>query len=83
MGASLSHAIPHTQPIEVLVAYSETSPLPFPISPIYSDYIKEYKGLVPKNTNIFFWNQTGKQIENITTKSTINEIFDELLEKLK
>jgi len=83
MGASLSHAIPHTQPIEVLVAYSETSPLPFPISPIYSDYIKEYKGLVPKNTNILFWNQTGKQIENITTKSTINEIFDELLEKLK
>jgi len=83
MGASLSHAIPHTQLIEVLVAYSETSPLPFPISPIYSDYLEEYKGLVPKNTNILFWNQAGKQIEGITIKSTINEIFDELLEKLE
>jgi len=83
MGASLSHAIPHTQPIEVLAAYSETSPIPFPISPIYSNYIEEYKGLVPKNTNILFWDQTGKQIEGITTKSTINGIFDELLEKLK
>jgi len=83
MGASLSHAIPHTQPIEVLVAYSEISPLPFPISPIYSDYIEEYKGLAPKNTNILLWNRSGEQIEGITTKSTVNEIFDELLEKLK
>jgi len=82
MGASLSHAIPHTQPIEVLAAYSETSPIPFPISPIYSDYIEEYKGLVPKDTSILLWSQTSEKVEGITTKSTINEIFDEILEKL-
>jgi CRISPR-associated protein Cst2 len=82
MGASLSHAIPHTQPIEILAAYSETSPIPFPISPIYSGYIKEYKGLVPKDTSILLWNQNGEKIEGVTTKSTINEIFGEILGKL-
>lgn len=82
MGASLSHAIPHTQPIEVLVAYSETSPIPFPISPIYSDYIEEYKGLIPKDTSILLWSRTGEKVEGVTTKSTINEIFDGILEKL-
>jgi len=82
MGASLSHAIPHTQPIEVLIAYSETSPIPFPISPIYGNYIKEYKGLVPKGTSILLWSQTGEKVEGVTTNSTINEVFDEILEKL-
>jgi len=82
MGASLSHAIPHTQPIEVLVAYSETSPLPFPISPIYGNYIEEYKGLVPKSTSILLWSQEGEKVEGVTAKSTINEIFDEILKKL-
>jgi len=82
MGASLSHAIPHTQPIEVLVAYSETSPLPFPISPVYGNYIEEYKGLVPKDASILLWSQTGEKAEGVTIKSTINEVFDEILEKL-
>ncbi|MCD6318592.1 DevR family CRISPR-associated autoregulator [Candidatus Aerophobetes bacterium] len=82
MGASLSHAIPHTQPIEILAAYSETSPLPFPISPIYNDYIKEYKGLVPNNTSILLWNQTDEKVEGVTMKSTINEVFAEILDKL-
>jgi len=83
IGASLSHAIPHTQPLEVIVAYSENSPIPFPISPIYSNYIEEYKGLIPNGTNMLFWNQTGKTIEGITIKATINGIFDEILSKLE
>jgi len=83
IGASLSHAIPHAQPIEILVGYSENSPLPFPISPIYSDYIKKYKGIVPKNANILFWSQKNEGIEGVTSKSTINGIFDELLKKLE
>jgi len=82
IGASLSHAIPHTKPIEVLLAYSETSPIPFPISPIYKDYIEEYKRLIPNGTTILFWNQKGKKIEGVTMKSTINGIFDEILGKL-
>ncbi|MEA1964252.1 MAG: DevR family CRISPR-associated autoregulator [Candidatus Aerophobetes bacterium] len=82
MGASLSHAIPHTEPIEVLLAYSETSPIPFPISPIYKDYIEEYKGLIPDGTTILFWNQKGEKIEGVTMKSTINKIFEETLKKL-
>jgi len=82
MGASLSHAIPHTEPIEVLLAYSETSPIPFPISPIYKDYIEEYKGLIPNGTTILFWNQKGEKIKGVTMKSTINGIFEEILGKL-
>jgi len=39
LGASLSHAVPHGNPIEVLVAYSESGPLPFPVSPMYPDYV--------------------------------------------
>jgi CRISPR-associated protein Cst2 len=82
VGASLSHAIPHTRPIEVLAAYSEVSPIPFPISPIYKNYIQEYKGLTPKGTTILFWSQKNKKIEGVTIKSTINEIFDEIIGKI-
>jgi CRISPR-associated protein Cst2 len=82
MGASLSHAIPHTEPIEVLVAYSETLPLPFPISPMYNDYIKIYKGLVPNGTAILLWNREAKKVEGVAIKSTINEIFKEISNRL-
>lgn len=82
VGASLSHAIPHTRPIEVLAAYSEVSPIPFPISPIYKDYIEEYKGLTPEGTTILFWSQKNKEIEGVTIRSSINEIFDEILGKI-
>jgi CRISPR-associated protein Cst2 len=55
IGASLSHAIPHGNPMEILVAYSETGPLPFPVSPMYSDYIPKTVGLMPQNTTLLYW----------------------------
>lgn len=79
IGASLSHALPHANPIEILVAYSDTSPLPFPVSPIYSDYISKSIGLAPIGTRFLYW---GKSIPNVTRKNTINEIFEELLSKI-
>lgn len=80
IGASLSHAIPHQNPVEILVAYSETGPLPFPVSPMYPDYITKTVGLMPQGTTLLYWgsNTTAK----ITKKNTINEIFDELLSKV-
>ncbi|MCM8825192.1 MAG: DevR family CRISPR-associated autoregulator [Candidatus Omnitrophica bacterium] len=81
MGASLSHAIPHTNPMELLVAYSETGPLPFPVSPMYSDYISKTVGLMPQNTTFLFWGSDTPA--GVKKKDKIKEIFEELLNKVE
>lgn len=80
MGASLSHAIPHINPVEIFVAYSETGPLPFPVSPMYSDYITKTVGLMPQNTKFLYWGSESPQ--GVIKKNTIDEIFTELLSKV-
>jgi len=80
IGASLSHAMPHGNPLEILVAYSESGPLPFPVSPIYSDYISKTVGLMPQNTSLLYWGNATP--EGVTKKNTIDEIFKELLTKV-
>lgn len=80
MGASLSHAIPHMNPIEVIVTYSENGPLPFPVSPMYSDYLSKTIGLMPTGTSILYWGSAS--VSGVTKKNTINDIFDELLSKV-
>lgn len=80
MGASLSHAIPHMNPLELLVAYSESGPLPFPVSPMYSDYISKTVGLVPQHTTLLYWGSGTPA--RVTKTDTINEIFSELLSKV-
>jgi len=80
IGASLSHAIPHVNPVEILVAYSETGPLPFPVSPMYSDYLSKTIGLMPENTTLLYWGIESP--EGINKKNTIDEIFTELLSKI-
>jgi CRISPR-associated protein Cst2 len=79
MGASLSHAVPHGNPMEILVAYSESGPLPFPVSPMYSDYIAKTKGLMPQGTTLLYWGVDTKQ--GITKKNNIDDLFTELLSK--
>jgi CRISPR-associated protein Cst2 len=80
IGASLSHALPHQNPIEVLVAYSETGPLPFPVSPTYSDYLEKTIGLMPQGTQFLYWGSESPS--GVTKKNTIDEIFQELLSKI-
>jgi CRISPR-associated protein Cst2 len=80
IGASLSHAIPHGNPIEILVAYSENGPLPFPVSPMYSDYILKTVGLMPQNTTILYWG-SDTPIGVQKTKS-IDDVFKELLSRV-
>lgn len=80
IGASLSHAIPHMNPIEILVAYSEAGPLPFPVSPMYSDYISKSVGLMPQNTTLLYWGDATPS--GIQKKNTIDDIFRELLSKV-
>jgi len=81
MGASLSHAVPHVNPIEVFACYSETGPLPSPVSPIYSDYIPKTVGFMPDGTVLLYWS-SGTSSELISKKKSINEIFDELLSRV-
>lgn len=80
IGASLSHSLPHHNSIEVLVAYSETGPLPFPVSPMYSYYIPKTVGFMPQNTTILYWGNESPQ--GVNKKNTIDEIFSELLGKI-
>jgi CRISPR-associated protein Cst2 len=80
IGSSLSHALPHQNPIEVLVAYSETGPLPFPASPMYSDYLEKTIGLMPQGTQFLYWG--SKSPSGVTKKNTINEIFEEILSRI-
>ena len=81
IGASLSHAIPHTNPLEILIAYSETGPLPFPVSPMYADYISNTVGLMPQNTTILYWGNEPPPA-GVIRKDTIDDIFQELLSKV-
>ncbi len=80
IGASLSHAVPHATPLEILLAYSGTGPLPFPVSPMYADYISKTVGIMPQNTTLLYWGDNSPA--GVTKKNTIDEIFRELLNKV-
>jgi len=80
MGASLSHAIPHWDPIEIFVCYSEIGPLPFPVSPIYSNYISKTLGIMPKGSVFLYWGK--KKQQGVIVKEKIDEIFEELTNRV-
>jgi len=80
MGASLSHAVPHVKPLEVLVAYSEEGPLPFPVSPIYQDYLVLTANLMPEHANLLYWGHAEN--EKVIKKDNIDEIFHEVINKI-
>lgn len=81
IGASLSHAMPHTKPIEILVAYSENGALPFPVSPVYQKYIEDTVGLMPEHAKLLYWGE--KSPEGVEKRSSIDEIFQELIKKME
>lgn len=80
MGASLSHALPHMKPIEILVGYSEKRPLPFLVSPMYADYLSKTVGLMPAETQLLYWGDESPS--GVSKKAQINEIFEELCQKV-
>ncbi|MCX7732443.1 MAG: DevR family CRISPR-associated autoregulator [candidate division WOR-3 bacterium] len=85
IGASLSHALPHCTPTEVLVVCSEEGPLPFPVSPMYSDYIAKTAGLMPaaERSKIFLYSGNKKYPDGVEKKEKIDEIFEELANMVK
>jgi len=82
IGASLSYALPHSNPIEILVAYSETGPLPFSVSPMYSDWLTKTIGLMPKEQTKFLYFGPESPDEKVEKKEKIDDIFDELLKQI-
>lgn len=52
IGASQSHALPHADCLELLVAVSDDGPLPFPVSAIYPGYAGKYAGLLPAGAKL-------------------------------
>lgn len=87
MGASLSHALPHAKPLEILVCYSHIKPVPFPVSPIYQGYLKETAGILPDHAKLIYWSSRGSidedfPKEKIEVVDTVDEIFVRLLKEL-
>ncbi|MCX7706268.1 MAG: DevR family CRISPR-associated autoregulator [bacterium] len=80
IGASLSHALPHNNPLEILVVYSETKPLPFLVSPIYSNYIEKSIGMMVQDATFLYWGTDSPH--GVIKKESIDEIFSELLSKV-
>jgi len=87
LGASLSHAIPHTDCKEVLVAVADDGALPFPISPIYPEYGQKYIGLLElkgRSIDVYTFGLPTLQsdVVNVTQCASIAEIFNKVLEKI-
>ncbi len=79
MGASLSHALPHTDILEVAAAVSTQGPLPFPASPIYPDYLLKYAGILPVDKVKAFSFGIGSPPAPFKSVSDVNRIFEEVL----
>ncbi len=81
MGASLSHALPHASPLEIVVAYSTGGALPFPVSPIYSNYLEKIRGIMPRSCQLLYWgDEEPKDYEKM---GTIDSLFMRLLDEVE
>lgn len=78
MGASLSHALPHTECTELLgvVSFSKAATIPF--SPIYENYAEKYLGLFQDKSTIKAYT-FGFDAKGAERKGTIGEILGEIL----
>ena len=80
-GASQSHALPHTRCLGLLAALSTTErPVPNLISPIYSKGFEESIALLKALGDGVSWWTFGERFEG--AKGNVQEVFDEILEKL-
>ncbi|MCD6125313.1 DevR family CRISPR-associated autoregulator [bacterium] len=77
IGASLSHAVPHMDIVELMVAYHKESPLPFPVSPMYDGYLEKTVGLMPEGTRILYFGDG--EPEGTKKFETIDNLFEEII----
>lgn len=75
IGASQSHAVPHADCLELMVAVSDSGPLPFPVSPIYPGYLSKYLGIVPEGATVHVFGIEDVP-PGVTVHGSIGELFD-------
>jgi len=77
LGASQSHAIPHADCLELMVATSAAGPLPFPVSPIYPGYVAKYVGIIPDGAQVRVFGVEDVP-EGVQAHESIGELFGAL-----
>lgn len=82
VGASQSHALAHMDINEVLVAVSEKSILPYPVSGIYPEYTQKTVGIIPEGAEILGFGQKESP-EKIQTFKNLDDLFSCILDKVK
>jgi len=75
IGASQSHAIPHADCLELMVATSDEGPLPFPVSPIYPGYVAKYQGIIPDTGTLHVFGVEDAP-EDVAVHDSIGDLFD-------
>jgi CRISPR-associated protein Cst2 len=81
LGASLSHAIPHIDCEQVLLAVSRKGSLPFPISPIYPDYVSKTVGILPREGVSIYSFGIEAPPSPVQKVSSLDEILQTVSEK--
>jgi CRISPR-associated protein Cst2 len=81
MGASLSHALPHTECTELLAVASFSKASTIPFSPIYENYAEKYLGLFQDKSTIKAYT-FGFDVKGAEHKDTIGEIIGEVLKQV-
>lgn len=85
IGASLSHALPHIDCRELLVALSPRGPLAVPTSPIYDDWVAKTAGFLSNDAELLLFGidvPAGLK-QNVRVFQHIGDLFDNLLAGLK
>jgi len=75
LGASQSHAVPHADCLELMVATSDAGPLPFPVSPIYPGYVAKYQGIIPDTGRVHVCGVEDIP-DGVTGHDSIGDLFD-------
>jgi len=77
IGASQSHAVPHADCLELMVATSDEGPVPFPVSPIYPGYVAKYVGIIPDGAQVRVFGVEDVP-EGVQAHESIGELFGAL-----
>lgn len=78
LGASLSHALPHVDIVEVVACAGLDRPLPFPPSPIYRDYLDKLAGILPAGDSVRVLVYTTHKEAQVPARATRCLTLDDL-----
>jgi CRISPR-associated protein Cst2 len=82
MGASLSHAIPHVDCVELILAVSAEKPIMIPFSPMYKGYGQKYMGLLGTRDDVNVYTY-GIDIAGAIRKEKLSELFEDVINTIR